>query len=195
MLTLGLDACYYKPIQSGSKEGTDTQAVREMTGLPYDRFFDEKIVLPEPLSPHRAAELARSPIDPEGLELLPASKRLLVVEGAGGLLVPITRELLQIDLIADMGIPVVLVSRTGLGTINHSLLSAEALRRRGIPLLGFVFVGEENEDNERTVCDLADAPRLGRVDPIGRLDKTSLETAFRKGFRAEDFLSAMKIDV
>ena len=129
MLVLALDASYWKPIQSGAEEGTDRQRVQALTQLPDDRLLPERYVLSQPLSPHRAAELDGIEIEAEALAL-PALDRTLVIEGAGGLMVPVTRNKLQIDVFADWSLPIILCARTALGTINHTLLSIEALRGR-----------------------------------------------------------------
>lgn len=190
MLTLALDAVYWKPVQSGTADGTDTATVAALTGLGPERFILEKYVLTEPLSPHRAAELDGIEIDPHALAL-PASGpdgRLLLVEGAGGLMVPITRRTLLIDVLERWGAPVVLVARTALGTINHSLLSIEALRRRDIPIAGVVFVGEAMPDTERTICEYAEVARLGRLPPLPELNAAALQAAFAADFRPGDFV-------
>ena len=118
-----------------------------------------------------------------------AQDRAVVIEGAGGLLVPLTRNLLQIELFARWGAPVVLVASTRLGTINHSLLSIEALKRRRIPLLGIAFVGDENADSERTITEMGGVRRLGRLPIVDPLDAASLRVAFAANFRAADFLA------
>jgi dethiobiotin synthetase len=115
--------------------------------------------------------------------------RTLIIEGAGGLLVPLNRSFLQIELFARWGAPVVLVASTRLGTINHSLLSIEALQRRRIPLLGVAFVGDENADSERTITTMGGVRRLGRLPHLDRLDAASLGSAFAANFRATDFLA------
>ena len=117
---------YWKPIQSGLEEASDSATVAALSGLAPERILAEAYRLSAPRSPHLAAELDGVAIDPE--RLTPPDLDPLVVEGAGGLLVPVTRDLLYADLFARWGHPVVLVARTGLGTINHSLLSIEALR-------------------------------------------------------------------
>jgi dethiobiotin synthetase len=91
------------------------------------------------------------------------------------------------DLFARWGIPVVLVARTGLGTINHSLLSIEALRARGVPLLGIAFIGDAQEDSEATISEIGKVRRLGRLPRLDPLDRTSLSQAFAANFRVEDF--------
>ena len=189
MLTLALDAVYWKPVQSGTTEATDTATVAALTGLGPERFILERYILTQPLSPHRAAELDGIEIDPHAMALPGAPEgRLLVVEGAGGLMVPITRRTLFIDVFQRWGAPVVLVARTGLGTINHSLLSIEALRRRDIPILGVAFVGDEVADTEQTICEYAGVARLGRLPQLPELTADSLRAAFAAGFRAADFV-------
>jgi dethiobiotin synthetase len=186
MLVLALDALYWKPIQSGTQDGTDTQRVRALTLLPDDRFLPERYVLLQPLSPHRAAELDGVAIEPETL-MVPAAARTLIVEGAGGLMVPITRRFLQLDLFADWGLPIILCARTALGTINHTLLSIEALRSRRLQLHGLIFVGNDNADNVRTIVEFSGARVLGHVPQLQSIDRGALLDAFVRGFRREDF--------
>ena len=189
MLTLALDAVYWKPVQSGAADGTDAAMVATMTGLGPERFILERYLLTRPLSPHRTAELDGVEIDLDSL-LLPGSTpegRPLIVEGAGGLMVPLTRRTLYIDIFRRWGVPVVLCARTTLGTINHTLLSVEALRTRGIAILGVVFVGDEMPDNEQTICDFAGVKRLGRLPILSRLTPVALVEAFDTEFRRPDF--------
>jgi dethiobiotin synthetase len=186
MLLLALDALYWKPLQSGTQDGTDRERVQALTHLPADRLLPERYVLSQPLSPHRAAELDGVAIDPRTLAV-PAVERTLIIEGAGGLLVPITRHLLQIDLFTDWDLPVILCARTALGTINHTLLSIEALRSRRMRLHGVVFVGDDNPDNIRTIAEISGARVLGRLPRLEPLDRAALLDAFAHGFRREDF--------
>ncbi len=186
LLTLGLGAHYWKPIQSGTEDGTDTATVKALTGLPDDRFLPEAYVLTAPLSPHRSAELDGVTLDLDRLAL-PRVDGPLIVEGAGGLMVPVTRNLLQIDLFRHWGAPVVLCARTGLGTINHTLLSVEALRARSMPLHGLLFIGDDNSDNIRTIAELSGARILGRLPWLDRLDAASLGGIFAETFSLEDF--------
>jgi dethiobiotin synthetase len=184
-LTVALGACYWKPIQAGTDEGGDAAGV-ERLGVPRSRIIPEAYRLRTPCSPHRAAAIEGIVIDPARLAL-PAVGGPLVVEGAGGALVPVTPDLLFADLFARWQQPVVLVARTGLGTINHSLLSIEALHRRGITLLGIAFVGEGVEDSEATIARLGGVGRLGRLPMLDPLDSTTLARAFAAGFDVEDF--------
>lgn len=192
MLTLALEGIYWKPIQAGTADGTDRERVAALTGLSEDRFRRERYVLREPLSPHRAAEL-------DGLEIamgcleLPAdvpSGQWLIVEGAGGVLVPINRGMLQAELFARWHAPAVLCARTSLGTINHSLLSLEALRRYQVPVLGIVFVGEAMPDTERTIIEFGKARALGRLPILPQLDAGALKVAFAESFDRRDFEAA-----
>jgi dethiobiotin synthetase len=188
MLTLALDAYYWKPIQAGIADGTDRGRVAALTGLSPSRLFASRYVLREALSPHRAAELDGVQIEPAQLGLPPVPQgRRLIVEGAGGVLVPITRALLQADLFAQWRAPAVLVARTALGTINHTLLSLEALRARDIPVLGVIFSGEAVPDTERTIAEFGQVKRLGRLPPLPQLNASALRTAFDEHFEARDF--------
>ena len=186
MLLLALDALYWKPIQSGIQDGTDRERVQALTHLPAERLLPERYVLSQPLSPHRAAELDGVAIEPKTLAM-PAAERTLVIEGAGGLMVPITRHFLQIDLFSEWELPVILCARTALGTINHTLLSIEALRSRRMRLHGLIFVGDDNPDNIRTIAEISGARVLGRLPRLETLDRAALLDAFARGFRREDF--------
>ncbi len=191
MLTLALDAVYWKPIQSGIAKGTDTQTVAALTGFGPAHFRPERNAFSQPLSPHRAAELDGLEI-PTDIDLprdVPANQ-WLVVEGAGGVLVPITRQMLQIELFARWRAPIVLCACTALGTINHSLLSIEALRRRNLNLLGIVFVGDENADSERTIAEFGKVRRLGRLPLLESLNRETLTNAFDAAFDRRDFEAA-----
>jgi dethiobiotin synthetase len=182
-LASALHATYWKPIQSGLEDGADADSVQK---LGVERVHPEAYRLTQPLSPHRSAELDGITLDPEQL-MPPEVKGALVIEGAGGVLVPVTRELLFADLFARWQLPAVLVAWTGLGTINHSLLSIEALRARGVPILGIAFVGDANEDNEATICQIGQVKRLGRLPILDPLDADALRGAFHQHFRIEDF--------
>ncbi len=190
MLTLALEASYWKPVQSGIEGGVDTKTVQKLTGLPAERFLPESYVLSEPLSPHRSAELDQVTIDVKALTI-PDIEGPLIIEGAGGLMVPLTRENLLINLFRkwneDARVPVILVARTGLGTINHTLLSLEALWSRNIPIHGIIFVGEENDDNMRTIGEFSDVKILGRLPMLDSLDAKTLINVFKENFRLEDF--------
>jgi len=185
-LTGALDGCYWKPLQSGTEDGTDSDVVRRLSGLPPERVLPEAHVFRTPVSPHQAAEIDGVSVDAARLAP-PACDRPLVIEGAGGLMVPVTRETLFIDIFERWAEPVVLVSRTALGTINHSLLSIEAMRRRGIPILGVAFIGDEYRETERVICDLGRVKRLGRLPRLEPLNAETLARAFANAFDLSDF--------
>ena len=111
----------------------------------------------------------------------------LVIEGAGGLMVPLSRSTLYIDIFARWQLPVLLCARTALGTINHSLLSIEALRNRGIDILGIAFVGDKNVDTENTICRIGRIRRLGRLPWLSPLSADTVRAAFEASFNRDDF--------
>jgi len=184
-LTGALAAHYWKPVQAGLDDGADADTVARLAGVPQDHILAEAYRLTQPLSPHRAAELDGVVIDLARLVLPP--QRPLVVEGAGGVLVPITRETTYADVFARWNLPVIVVARTALGTINHSLLTIAALRARGLMVHGVAFVGDANEDNEMTIAALARVRRLGRLPPLPVLTRETLAAAFAAGFDPADF--------
>lgn len=181
-----LNAFYWKPIQSGFAPEGDKETVMRLSGLPASHILPERYRLTAPLSPHRSAELEGIVIQPATLTL-PEVAGPLVIEGAGGLMVPITREFLQIDLYRKWDLPVIIVARTTLGTINHTLLSISALRMQEIPILGVAFVGEDNADNIRTIGEMGEVRVLGRLPHLPQLNAHTLRDAFTTHFRAEDF--------
>ena len=182
-----LDAFYWKPVQAGVEEETDRESVLRLSGLSEDRVLPEAYRLKTPVSPHLAARIDGVVIDPGAL-VLPDVTRPLVVEGAGGLMVPLTERLTYIDVMASWNVPVVLCARTTLGTINHSLLSIEALRARNVPLLGIVFIGDENSESETIISSLGRVRRLGRLPHLDLLSHKTLQAAFKLHFSAADFL-------
>lgn len=184
MLALGLGLSYFKPIQCGCDPETDAQAVQRMTGLGPERVLKSPVMLSQPLSPHRAAELDGVTID---LESLTPPPERLIIEGAGGLMVPVDRKVLFIDLFATWKRPVVLVARTGLGTINHTLLSVEALKARKINNIGIVFVGAKNLDTQQTISEMGSVKILGRVPILSKIDDEILIQTFNRKFSATDF--------
>ena len=184
-LTAALGARYWKPVQAGLADGSDAASVVTL-GVPAHRVLPEAYRLTTPCSPHLAAEIDGVTIEPERLAL-PEVDGALVVEGAGGVMVPVTRDLIFADLFARWAKPVVLVARTGLGTINHSLLSIEALRSRGVPILGIAFVGDAVEDSEATIATLGKIRRLGRLPRLDPLNAATLAEAFGANFDLEAF--------
>lgn len=185
-LVQALGATYWKPVQAGLDAGGDSATVATLAGLAPDRLLPEAYRLATPCSPDLAASLDGVDIDPARLAL-PAVAAPLVVEGAGGALVPLTRDLVFADLFSRWGRPVVIVASTRLGTINHSLLTIEALRSRGVPILGVAFVGDAAEHSEATIARIGGVRRLGRLPWLSVLDGSTLKQAFAASFDIGDF--------
>ena len=181
-----LGGYYWKPVQSGLEDGSDSETVARLSGLPAGRILPEGYRLQTPCSPHRAAEIDGVEINAERLAP-PVTDRPLVVEGAGGALVPVRRDLLFADLFARWALPTVIVARTALGTINHSLLTIEALRARGVPIHGIAFVGDAVEDSEAIVAKIGGVRRLGRLPRLDPLTGETLAQAFAANFDLAGF--------
>lgn len=167
-----LEATYWKPVQSGSDNGiTDTIRVKSLSQQPDESFFPERWRLTDPFSPHKSAKIDRVQINLGHFSWPECRDKYLVAEGAGGLLVPLNDKDLLIDLVAQLSAPVILVCRSSLGTINHTLLSIEALRSRNIPIIGFIISGRTDADNKQAIehfsgleC-LAEIPYLDDINP------------------------------
>ena len=178
-LMMGINAAYWKPVQSGDRNGTDTEWIQQYTALPSHRFFKETYRFREPVSPHAAAAL-------EGVEIeLKAFKKPsytpndhLIIEGAGGLLAPLGQNLFMVDLIKKIQAPVLLVARSGLGTINHTLLSLEKIRKEGVPLLGVVMNGPPNADNRTAIEQFGKVKVLGEIPPLDDITPAALKRVF-----------------
>lgn len=180
-----LDAWYWKPVQAGLEDGGDRARIARLARLAGDRLLPEAYRLTTPCSPHHAAEIDGVAIVSERLSL--PEQRPLVIEGAGGALVPLGGELLYADLFAHWGLPAIVVARTALGTINHSLLTIEALRARSVEVHGIAFVGDAVEDSEATICRLGKVRRLGRLPMLDTLEPGALAAAFAESFNLADF--------
>ncbi|MER8402920.1 dethiobiotin synthase [Mesorhizobium sp. M1348] len=176
-----LDGFYWKPVQSGLDDETDSEVVARLSGLPSGRVLPEAYRLKNPLSPHRSAEIDGVSIEAADLAL-PDVPGPLVIEGAGGLMVPLNRQTRFIDILAQWQLPVILCARTALGTINHTLLSIEALRARSIPLIGVAFIGDEAADTQRTIAEFGGVPQLGRLPHLDPLTGKTLRDAIIAGF-------------
>lgn len=179
-----LDAHYWKPVQAGLDEATDLETVRKLSALSNDHYLPETYRLATPCSPHEAARIDGVEIDPAKLAL-PRVEGALVVEGAGGVLVPLSNTLVYADLFAIWQLPVILVARTTLGTINHSLLSIEALRARDVTVHGVLFSGDPNPASEAAICTIGAVSHLGRVPQLDRVDAETLHAAFAANVRTD----------
>jgi len=181
MLAAGLDAAYWKPIQSGLAGMTDTEVVQVLSGLPADSFLPEAYRLGTPISPHASAALDDVVINLAKLRL-PQVKGRLIIEGAGGLMVPINDRALLIDVIRDWGLPVLLVARSQLGTINHTLLSLAALRAYGVEIVGVVMNGGSDTVSRRAIEFYGKVMVLAEIPILPELTQASIKTAFATFF-------------
>ncbi len=187
-LTAALDAYYWKPVQAGLDDETDSEAVARMGGVDPARILPERYRLAIPASPHFSAAQEGLLITADDLPI-PDVDGPLVIEGAGGALVPVNPELLYADLFAEWKLPVVIVASTRLGTINHSLLTIEALRSRDIPILGIAFTGDDIADSQQVICDIGEVKNLGRLPIVDELVPEKLLPAFHDNFDLGDFRS------
>ena len=181
------DAYYWKPVQAGLGEETDSQTVARLSGLTPERILPELWRLPLPASPHIAAREAGLEIDVVALHP-PRGVAHVIIETAGGVMVPLTKDFLTIDLLARWRLPVILVARTELGTINHSLLTLEALRRRDIVVKGVAFVGDEDVAAQQTITTISGVRQLGRLPRLDPLNRKTLRSAFAAHFSMQEFL-------
>lgn len=172
-LVRALDAEYWKPVQTGCLEDSDTDTVARLAALGPDRIHPPAHICQAPLSPHEAARLEGAAISLEDFAL-PETNRPLVVEGAGGVLVPLNDRHTMADLMSRLGLPSVLVALSGLGTINHTLLSLEALKARDIPVLGVVMNGEPNAANADAIGTFGGVPVLLELAPLEPLDESTV---------------------
>ena len=181
-------AHYWKPVQSGMEEGTDSQTVADLVGLSPIRTLPESWKFPMSASPHIAACSAGLEIDVEKLK--PPEKSMnLIIETAGGVMVPLTKNYLTIDLLSRWRLPVILVARTSLGTINHSLLTIEALNRRLINIKGIAFIGDEDSAAQHTIAVIGGVRHLGRLPLLDPLNRETLRAAFAANFSMQVFLT------
>tara|TARA_B100000780_G_scaffold245076_1_gene188961 strand:- start:3699 stop:4316 length:618 start_codon:yes stop_codon:yes gene_type:complete len=170
IITEALEADYWKPIQAGDLEASDTLKVKALVENESTVFHREAYRLNHPMSPHAAAERDGVEINLQGIKL-PKTQNHLVVEGAGGLLVPLNRTETILDLISQLNCEVILVSRHYLGSINHTLMSVELLKNRHISIKGILFNGAENKDTESIIHEITGLTILGRIDELERLNK------------------------
>ena len=175
----GLNSFYWKPIQSGIEAQSDSQTVEQLAQLSKEKIIKEAYVFTKPLSPHWAAEIDQKTINFEKLRL-PKVSGSLIVETAGGLMVPITRNFLQIDQIKEWDLPVILVCKSSLGTLNHTLLSIEALNRRNIEILGLVVNGEKHLDNPKTLVDFSGIPLIAEFPYIKKMNSNNLDILWKE---------------
>ncbi|WP_338874296.1 dethiobiotin synthase [Spirosoma sp. SC4-14] len=173
ILVEALQADYWKPVQSGALDDSDTETVRHLISNDISQFHPEAYRLTQPLSPHAAAELDNVRIDLNSI-VLPQTSNALIIELAGGLMVPLNDRELNLDLVQQFGLPVLLVSRNYLGSINHTLLSVDACRNRNIPILGIIFNGPTVTSSESFILTYTNLPCLGRIGQETQLTRDAI---------------------
>lgn len=172
-LMLQINGAYWKPVQSGLEQ-VDSDSVRALTSLSDDRFYPSTYKLTQPLSPHESARRDKVMIEMDQFSI-PACDRPLIIEGAGGLMVPLNEKQFVIDLIAHLGTPAILVCRSGLGTINHTLLSIKALRDKNIPIAGLIINGPKTPHNRQALEEYGGVPILAEIDQLATLNARTLQ--------------------
>jgi dethiobiotin synthetase len=183
IVTQALQADYWKPVQAGELQHSDTHKVQELVSNTKTKFHASAFNLETPMSPHAAAKI-------DGVGLLvkkikrPNTQNNLVIEGAGGLLVPLNDTQTITDLIHPLD-KVIVVSRHYLGSINHTLLTIEALKSRGIPIFGIIFNGEKHPSTEIIIAKMSDVSILGRIDQEPYFDQNVVKQY------AQDFKSKL----
>ncbi len=176
ILTEYLQADYWKPIQTGSAEGRDLETVKGLISNPKTQFWPETYLFSQPFSPHYAADLDAKIIDIQTFTI-PKTANHLIIEGAGGLFVPLNKNKLLIDLIPKIADEVILVCNEYLGSINHSLLSIAALKVKQIPIKGLIFNGDFFADNQAFILNYSQIPCLGHIPKLDILNKAIIKKA------------------
>lgn len=173
---LGWD--YWKPVQAGDLDNTDSHKVDQWTSE-NTKILNEAFRLNTPASPHHAADIDGIKIQIENVTL-PEHHKTILIEGAGGLMVPLNKDQNYIDLFQGWNKPVILVSRNYLGSINHTLLSVEALKSRGIPIAGILFNGPENLSTEEVIAHQTGIPVLGRIPDLEAINKSTVSAVAKQ---------------
>src|SRR5713101_8509763 len=183
LLCAAMDSFYWKPIQTGACDGTDRNTVLQLSQISPEKCLPESYCFDPPVSPHLAAQQAGKEIELAKICVprIPDSAAL-VVEGAGGVMVPITPTRLMTALIRQLNLPVLVASRSTLGTINHTLLSVAALRQARAVIVGVVMIGSENTDNQRAIEKYGDVPVVGMIPWLESLSRDSLLEVYRTKF-------------
>lgn len=173
IVTEALEADYWKPIQAGDLEHSDTHKIKALVSNSKSRFHPNAFALKTPMSPHAAAEIDQVGIRAKNIQR-PKTENTLVIEGAGGLLVPLNSTETIVDLIRP-GDVVILVSRHYLGSINHTLLSVETLKNRGLENIGIIFSGNEHPTTESIIEKMTGIPIIGRIEEEEFFDQETIK--------------------
>lgn len=175
VITQALKADYWKPIQAGELDDSDRMKVEALIDNDRSKFHPEAYRLNQPMSPHAAAERDGIEIDIASIKM-PHTDNHLVIEGAGGLLVPLNDKDTILNLIETLNCEVILVSRHYLGSINHTLMSIELLKQRNIRIKGILFNGKENKDTESIITKMSEIEVLGRINELENLNKSVINS-------------------
>ena len=165
---------YWKPIQTGIEQDDDTSEVRRLGACGPEETVEAGVRLRRPVSPHLAARLSGQTIDLAKLLETVAGSGRWIVEGAGGALVPVNDSELMVDLMLALRLPVLIVSRSGLGTINHTLLTLEALRSRSLEAAGVIMIGTPDAENRAAIETYGHVPVVGELPPLDPLTPEAL---------------------
>lgn len=179
IITQALKADYWKPIQSGELDTSDTMKVQSLVSNEKSKFHTEKYRLNEPMSPHASAKKDNITIDINQIDT-PKTNNHLIIEGAGGLLVPLNNKDTILNLIKKTKCEVILISKHYLGSINHSLMSIEILKNNNIPIKGILFNGEENKETEDIIVKMTGINVLGRIEIIKNLNRKKIDDIAEK---------------
>jgi dethiobiotin synthetase len=189
LLCTALPAMYWKPIQTGAREGSDRKQVKSWAEVDDDQALPESYLLDDPVSPHLAAQRAGTEIVLEQIELPAANSGMpLIVEGAGGVMVPINSRQYMTDVMRHLELPAILAARSTLGTINHTLLSVECLRSARIQIRGVVLIGPENRENRKAIEHFGKIQVIGHVPVLETVNRESLREVYARHFTKEAFL-------
>ena len=179
---------YWKPVQTGPEHDHDLPEVQRLTGLPARHFAPSFASYPDPLSPHEAAKRVGQRLDFAAIDFPAGHDLFWIVEGAGGALVPLDNDHMMTDLMQKLGLPVVVVARSTLGTINHSLLTLEALRTRGLTVAGVILNGPENPANKAAIEQFGQAPVLAELPLLDGVTASILDRLMPRLDQAADVL-------
>ena len=183
LLVAALDGTYWKPVQTGSIEGTDCDSVRLWAACPEERLLTERYCFEPAVSPHLAGREAGLRIALDAFELpVQQADRPYIVEGAGGVMVPLNEQDLMLDLMRRLGLPVVIAARTSLGTINHTLLTLAALRGAHLNVHGVVLIGKKNTENRCAIEHYGNVRVIGYIPLLEKIHRAALLEVFKKHF-------------
>jgi dethiobiotin synthetase len=183
LLVAALDAVYWKPVQTGASEGTDRESVRLWAKATEDRLPLERYRFYPPFSPHLASREGGIRIALDAFELPEApADRKWIVEGAGGVMVPLNEHDMMRDLMRQIGFPVLVAARTALGTINHTLLTLAALREASLPICGVALIGKKNIDNRRAIENYGNVRVIGHIPILEKINRAALLDVYEKHF-------------